>query len=579
MAATEHWITDIYTVHATGAHGNNMSTNHQSVFYLFHLLRLMGWKLIAECDYPSITPHITDGSMEALNVTSWTAVGTATRAKSTSSYHDGSQSLTFVTLANGDGVQSANFALMTASKPFRLSFWIFNNCGHALTCYVDTGNGSWVSLGTMASNGAWARYEWGYTSHTSVSAVRFKVVDVVGTVSAGQVYLDTCYTSISYYEQCINGSGSDGIIEASNNTFSSTSYAFTSDDVTFARKLVIYDPTNQGNSGVYTVVGLSGSKAVVELRAVGTYYLTAATGIAFRILTPTTPGTLGVDGGSVFHSEYEGNFFGAGNGFILESPHSSAWRLKVRYLWSWAGGLVQVKPYVRWASSPGACEIDVETFKFFKKQRSTQRNLMPDASYAVSVIDAHGSRAAETVASGDGRFSALIDGAGKYILLLFRTTAGYHDAALVGFLGDAYFPEDETFVHIQGGGSETPGNALVFSNATTSWMYSGCSFESDGLAMRTSIGSTGYGDGAACPEAMTNAKANPYSGEEYVRPLFMFCDWPGVNGRFRIIESQLQTIGHCRQNLTTFAPFGASLEWFHAISGLCFKWHGRQVIV
>lgn len=576
MVATEHWITDLYTVHATNPHYgvSHISTNHQTTFYLFHLLRLMGWKLIAECDYPSVTPHVTDGSMEAANVTSWTAVGTATRAKSIANYHDGSQSLTFTTLASGDGIQSANFALMTASKPFRLCFWIYNSCGHNLTCYVDTGNGSWTLLGTMASNSAWTRYEWGYTTHTSVTAVRFKVVDEAGTVSAGQVYLDTVYTSISYYEQAINGSGTDGVIETSNNTFSSASYTFTSADVTNSRKLVIYDPNNAGNSGVYTIIGLSGAKAIVELRCTGTYYLTAATGIAFRVVSPTPTGTYGVNGGSVWSA----GDIGAGNGFLIESPHSSAWRLKVRYCWTYYSSTDQHFGNARWTSSPGPCEIDIETFRFFKKQRSTSRNFMPDSTYGYGPTDVHGSRAAERSTSGDGRFSALIADNGSYLFLLFRTTAGYNDAVLIGYVGDNYLDTSETFVHIQGASDYTVGNVLAFTSASSTWHYYGCSFMSEGLAFQTSIGSVGYGASTAVAEAMTNAKANPYSSEEYVRPMFFFCDWPGVQGRFRTIESQLLTIGHCRQNLTTFAPFGSSLEWFHAINGLCFKWHGRQVI-
>lgn len=553
-----HWLTDISLYCTLGSDGG-FATN---AWYMFHFLRVLDWKTIAECDNTSITvcSHIPDGCLDDTGVTNWIVVGTATREKSTAQVFAGYRCLTFTTAATGDGVQSAVFTSMVISKPYVLSLWVWNNCGHALSVYVNNGSGSYVLAGSVPHNaGVWTRYQFSYTSHTVVTACRFKLVDEVGTVSAGQVYVDQVYTAQPSYETAIRGSGTDGVVEAGNNKFSSGSYSFTDADVTALRAVCFADLVNEGNSGIYRIIGRDGTKAVLDIKDDGTNYLVAATGLTFRVL----------DKADIPASN-------SGAGFCIESPHETKWRWKFRmnYVDTGYGYVNQGK----WASSPEDCSINVDTFQFYKQHRSTARNTVPDISIMNSPIwssdyfGLDGNRNAAT----PSRFYAVTDGE-TYVLGLLRGT--YPAAYFMGFFGDTYRSFEDTFFHFQ----EIPysqvgyGDTLLFTNTQRAWASYGVGFGHKGSGMRACLGSAGFGISTGVTEYMTNAKANPWGGKEAIRPFIAFLDVDGVGGEFATIEATNHDFGHCRSNLTLWNHFGTGKEWFHAKSGLCIAWHGRGV--
>ena len=561
-----HWLTDISLYALMGNDGGCCT----GAWYMFHFLRVLGWKTIAECDNTSITvaSHIPDGCMDNSGVTNWTVVGTASRAKSTTQLFAGYRCLTFTTAATGDGVQSAVFTSMTISKPYGLSLWVWNNCGHALRVYVNNGSGSYVLAGSVPHNaGVWTRYQFSYTSHTVVTACCFKIVDEVGTVGVDQVYVDQVYTAQPSYETAIRGSGTDGVVEAGNNKFSSASYAFTDADVTALRAVCFADLVNEGNSGIYRIIGRDGTKAVLDIKDDGTNYLVAATGLAFRIL----------DKADIPSQD-------SGAGFCIESPHSTHWRWKYRmnnYYYGSGGSCGQGK----WASSPDPCHINVDTFQFYRQHRSTARTLVPDTSsingfwnsappagWTMDFFCLDGIRNS----TSPSRFYAVTDGE-TYIFGLHRVT--YPAAWFMGFLGDAYRDLRDTFCHFQEryDGENGQGDTLHFANSTRSFNAYGVGFGKRGLGMRACLGSAGWGTTTGVTEYMTNAKANPFGGKEMIRPFMAFLDVDGVGGEFATIEATNHDFGHCRSNLTLWNHFGTSKEWFHAKSGLCIAWHGRGV--
>jgi len=552
-----HWITDVSLYNEYGAPDSGGMP--KGAWYIFHFLRLLGWKIIAECDNTSITvcSHVPDGCMDAVGVTNWSVVGTATREKSESQVYAGYRSLTFTTVATGDGVQSASFTSMEVSQVYVFSICAWNNCGHQLRVYVDNGNGSFVSVGYIPDNaGVWTKYQFSYTSHSTVTACKFKVVDEAGTVGAGQVYLDSAYTARSWFDARIRGSGTDGVVEAGNNKFSSASYNFTDSDIFAGREVCFVDLVTEGNSGVYKVIGRDGAKAALDIRDDGTNFLAAATSLAFRVLDRTDIPSMGL-----------------GSGFCLESPHSTRWRWKYRHCY-----LISSGPIVgtgRWVASPEACELNVDTFQFYKKHRSTARNMAPDTlALNGTSQDAHGLCAGKGAPS-PSRFYAVTDGE-TYVMSIHRS--GNHTACLMGFLGDNYRSLSDTFVLMQDYGTDALGaDTLHFRNEYKAWTYNGCGFGLRGLAVRACLASAGFGTSTAVTEYMTNAKANPWSSKESVRPLMALLDIDGIVGEFAALESTNHDFGHCRSNLTLWNPFGADKEWFHAKSGLCIAWHGRGV--
>jgi len=560
-----HWITDVPMYPIVGYDGAQ-----SGAWFLFHFLRVLDWDLVAECDTVNATSnHVVDGSMDADNVTNWSVVGTATRSKSTEQIHEGYRSLTFTAAAVGDGIQSAVFTNMEASQVYSFSMWVWNNTGHALSCYVDRGNGSWALLGSVANNaGVWTRSRWSWTSHTVVTACKFKLVDEVGTVGSGQVYVGSVYTTRSWFESKIRGSGIDGVVEAGNNKFVSASYSFTDSDITNGFVCFV-DRATEGNSGIYRIVGRDGAKAILDIRDDATNFLTAAVDLTFRVLNNLDVQPRLATGSSSMA------------GYCLESPHSSKWRFKYRARW----GYYPPNPGIlhcpgQWASSPDRCDLNVDTFQFYKQKRSTARSLELDTGptgwSAQGMFGTYG-------ADAYSRYYCVTDGETYFLGLHRLPTSAYHSAYLIGFLGDNYIPQTDTFVHMQQHLNDTnadlnyPVDSLVFTDVNSGWAARGCGFGKRGLAARACVGSAGYGLSTSVTEYMTNAKANPWSGKESVRPVFAFVDYNGVLGEFASIESTIHDFGHCRANLPTWSHFGTNKEWFHAKSGLCIAWHGRGV--
>lgn len=107
--ATKHWARDANITDPV----NNISNGNQVMknALVYHYLRNAGMKWIWECD-GEVGPrdadcnHVDDGSMEEFGIAKWPAVATATVTKSTATVKTGSQSLSIVSAAPGDGASS-----------------------------------------------------------------------------------------------------------------------------------------------------------------------------------------------------------------------------------------------------------------------------------------------------------------------------------------------------------------------------------------------------------------------------------------------------------------------------------------
>lgn len=429
-----HWIrdcaVDVLPVDSYN-HGNG-----ESYFIFYHFLRTAGWSWIWECDGDADT-HCTDASMEAAGIGSWTAVGSTVLNKSTSQKHMGTQGLSVNSISSGDGVRSAALVSMSNSVEYRLTLWAYNDTGQAWDVQVDTGTGSFSSIGSIPSDGAWTQYDFSFTTHTSGTRY-FQVLDT--NASIGTLYLDSVILRRSWFEYS-NGviaedfSGSpDGQI-LNDFEFHSASHSFSAADID--RYLCIWDPTNLGNTGVYKIYGVNGTDAQMDLRAGGSPALVAQTGLRWR-LVDITGAALPCNG------QTNGELYA---GFGLESPHAEKWRLFMRHNWRNAGG--------GWAnlwSSPYDADFDVETGNFLSLEVSTL-NVHP--SYARNsdgtdscVLVGHWGSSSSTVTN---RLYLQTDDTGSFLIMGMRGGPGsdenYSGWYIGGFTGsDSYHTLRESFV-------------------------------------------------------------------------------------------------------------------------------------
>ncbi|MGW8180609.1 MAG: hypothetical protein ACWGQW_17895, partial [bacterium] len=243
-----HYIRDAQTPLRTMS-GNYDYSLVAAITVLYHLLRCMGWKWLYEGvgDTALGMNFVPDGDMEVLDTSSWSAVGTASLSKNTSTKHQSLRSLQVTSNASGDGVESGVWdASATTAATFYLRIWAANNTGSSWDVRVDNGGGSFASVGSIPHNGGvWTEYEFSYTRSATANNA-FRVLDNNNT--QGSIYLDDIAVYRTYFEHSAYESGTDGDV-VNGNEFESAGYDFDGGDV--GHFLCFYDPTHPENTGAY----------------------------------------------------------------------------------------------------------------------------------------------------------------------------------------------------------------------------------------------------------------------------------------------------------------------------------------
>lgn len=534
-----HYIRDLqFTRRPASGYDGNLAI---SSYILYHFLRVMGWVWLWECDSKENAPnHCPDGDMEAVGVASWTVIGTATRVKDSGAKHQGFYSLKVTSAALNDGVRSALLTTMENTTVYRIALWAANNSGAAWNVDVDDGSGSFANVGTIPNNGGtWTLYHFTFT--TNAGGNRYvRVVD--NNATAGDIYLDDINVFRSWFEyNGVDQSGSDGDVQ-NGNEFSSGAYTFVAGDV--GKLLVFYDPTNLGNSGAYLVGSINAGNAVLTLRMGGSETLidTAVGTLVWRLLDLTVAPTSEDDGTSE-----------AGCGWGLESPHASAWRLFFR---NRATTSSTVKTIMTW-SSPAGSDFSVMNGDFLTYEPSTRRP-RGDAYDWTNIntiggwfLTGHGGATATT----HGRLYAMVASGGEFVAVALRSSPEA-TANAMGFFGitgsDARHTTRESFAHLARRDALSRTEAIGFATAV-GFSYDGVCGTEEADMPTASIGLWNTDEATLLD---SDAKANPFSGEEFLQRPLLLRDSGGIYGFYSEKEIDVEdSIWGCRANLSEWAPF------------------------
>lgn len=531
---------------------------------LYHLLRVMGWTWLWECDGHDDAPnHVTDADMEASGVTSWNVVGTGLLAKDGTQKHQGTQSLRVTSQASGDGVESADMTPMLTTITYHIVIWAHNDTGAAWN--VDIHNGSsYSTVGTIPDNGGvWTKHVFSYDSIAATN--KFKIYD--NNNSQGILYLDDVISFLSYYEYDIDNSGSDGDVQNSDE-FHSTAYTFVVGDV--GKTVIFYDPTNLGNTGAYEILSINGGNAVLDLKVGGAEVLTNTSvgNLEWRLYDRTVNGPFTANNTEADQAE--------GAGFGLQSPHSSDWRLFLRGRTVYGNASRMLIPW----SAPTDTEFSVNDGQFFPTGPSVFRGRIEPYKWDVSQVGQFpGSGYAN--AGGDGsRLYAMIAGDGSFVTWFIRpkveTAICYTTMTLVGMISDNIeYTEQQRFCQLAKA-YVSYGDEVRLMDDTYAFGFNGVAGTITDKFTDATLGV--YATVTYRPNDDVNSRANIYSGNEWICPLTLIRDWKNTDGEYGELEmDQDDAFYWTRQNKLDFSTFDSD-EYLHIKGGVVWKWPNISIV-
>jgi len=546
-----HYVRDAQPFVRNG-HGNYEFGYWEAFIAFFNFLRVMGWTVLYEGNglgdsYGSVD-SLSDGDMEASGTTSWTAIGTATLAKDKTTKHQAAQSLKITSAASGDGVQSSAWSAWgTTSNTFYVLLWASNDSGASWDVQVDNGGGSFASIGSIPDNGGvWTMYKFSYARSATANNY-FKILDNNNT--QGFIHIDDANAYRSYWEDSAYETGTDGDV-VNGDEFESAAYDFDSGDLN--KFLAIYDPDNLGNSGVYKIISLNGTNAVLDLRVGGSETLTNTTSqdLAWRLFIPPV---------SSAATMTEDTYAVEGSRVVMESPHASKWRCFFRL---YCGSYTTAKIVYNMAS-PNDCPYN-------GGGALSGYGINQSASTYTSIPSYTGTYT--------HRLYAMVAGDGSFFAFAARIDelAGYlYPYAVMGYLSDdADYDEVERFAVLAPSisGSEQG----VFVNTNAGFGYYGHCGNADGKRMsRCTVGVLNIDPVSIVDDV--DSKANPFSTNEWIIPLLVCRDIDNEMYAYGEYEADRESaLFYTRANMTEWATFDSN-GYFHLCNGLVWKWMGVSV--
>jgi len=553
-----HWIRDT-VVNQSASAGSYDAAFFTSMWVIYHFLRTAGWRWIWEDDhfyYQAVagrydSHHCPDSNMEAVGTTNWTPDVGITVEKDSTYRHMLTQSLKIINAQNGvsGSVDSDTFVNML-SPPLTMHCVLRYRNPTSNTYSVSFGGEAPVSLPPTA--GAWEEIHVQFTS-TGTDQLSINCPDVSGVSES--IWIDSINVFYSWYEYSYEdedlSATPDGQI-LNGNEFHSDSHSFVSGDI--GRLLCVYDPTNEGNSGVWTITGLNGNDAVLDLRAGGTPALTAQTGLRWRLI-------------DVDKSPYYSGSSSILAGFGLESPHSTKWRFFTKP--NWVGGPANC---IQLWHSPKDVDFDVHT-GFFSLSGPSTYDVYPD-TYETQGF--HGYMLGGDTGYRAGtqeRLFVVTDDDGTYLQICIRSVATNLLAyGIFGVTGsDVNIAEDESFVVLCVIGSRDGYHDLQFEHGSgDAFHYVGSMATPREYMVPAAMKLFGYDSSSNEKQWTTNGKANPFSGEEWTVVPTIFRDEANSEGLFA--QKSITTFGvrHCRVNYPEWTLVDTNL--MHMRQGWCMPW-------
>jgi hypothetical protein len=450
-----------------------------------------------------------------------------------------------------------DYQILIVTKPrYELCFQARN--AQTWTVEVDPGTGSFSSIGTVAtSGGAYVRHVMSFYRQGSGSVyVRFVAS------AADTLYLDAAFIFRSYWEY--NGglwSGSDGVI-TNPDQFSTVSYSLSADDVGWY--VILWDPTNNKNSGCYKITAVSLGAATLDLRS-GTAALTSASGLNWRLIDLMACAPVGVAVGGDYAQRF--------SGFGLQSPYTESWRLFLRQNQN-AGS--NYKGSEVWAA-PEPTDFNTSTGAFYKSGHSTQRHREGEyyATTDGTLTNMHFWVGTVPAAAFTTRSWIMTDEDASFVAFVhFDVTNSCHGCLLVGYTGSSA-PDFEDFVLLSRWQSCAAVSEIGF-DSNARFARDGTTFAPDFMTRIVGALQLGYDGTSQEVESMSNAGANPWSSQEWIRPLILGRDPDFLEGLPAVLNADCGVF-QARSNMSSLTTFDSE-AYIHFASGLCWEWSGEEII-
>ena len=426
---------------------------------------------------------------------------------------------------------------------------------------VDQGDGSYVTVGTIPSNGTvFTKYSFSFRRLGSGNTtIRFV------SAAAGTLYIGGLHVFSSVWDRPNSTKrGTDGVL--TNPDRFSTGGSFTPDASDVGKVLFVWDPTNNKNSGAYPIIAdLGGGVVQLDLRS-GSAALTTQSGLSWRVAL-------------IDHLTYPNSGIPdkiSWSGFGLESPHTSKWRFFLRQ--SQPGGQTG-KGSIMW-SAPEDTDFNFSTGEFYKTGPSTQRNRqgpwvkIPDSAPADDEHLWRGGYSYSTVPH-DSRCFVMTDADGAFFHFFLWDEYGEHACHLHGYLAST-LPGVESHYLMARWEDRGQGNECIFSSLYRSFGRSGTTYDRNKAAVPCCIAQLGIGTSTSNVTDQSNAGPNPWSGNEWKRPLILWRD-SETNEMAMALQSSNCGVFQGRNNMVELSTFDSE-NFLHLDNGLIWEWSGETVL-
>ena len=425
---------------------------------------------------------------------------------------------------------------------------------------VDPGTGSYGTVGTIPANGGvFTRYAFNFARYGSGNTtIRFK------SAAAGTLHIGGLHVFSSVWDKpSVIKRGTDGVL--TNPDRFSTAGSFTPDLTDVGKVLFIWDPVNNKNSGAYPILAdLGGGVVQLDLRSASAS-LTSANGLRWRI-------------GHIDYLEYpNGPDDKLGwSGFGFESFHTSGWRFFLRQ--SQLNGQTG-KGSILW-SAPEDTDFNFSTGEFYKSGPSVQRNRqgpwvkIPDSAAAQDEHIWRGGYSYKT-SPHDSRCFIMTDEDGAFFHFFCWDEDGDHGTHLHGYLGST-LPGVQSHYLFSRWEQRGVANECYFDQSGNRFASNGTGYDQNGLAVPCCIAQLGIGSSFDEVGLQSNAGPNPWSGDEWKRPLILWRD------RFtnrQAMALQISDVGifQGRQNMVELSTFDSE-NLLHLDNGLIWEWSGETIL-
>lgn len=425
---------------------------------------------------------------------------------------------------------------------------------------VDLGAGSFTTVGTIPANGGvFTRHQFDFwRTSTGNTTIRFV------SAAAGTLYIGGIHVFSSMWDQpTVIKRGTDGII--TNPDQFSTAGSFTPDVSDIGKYLFVWDATNNKNSGAYRITAVAAGVCTLDLRS-GSAALTTQSGLRWRIAT--------ID--YLAYPNYPVPDKLAWSGFGFESIHTSGWRFFLRQ--SQVAGQTG-KGSVMW-SAPEDTDFNFSTGEFYKSGPSVQRNRqgpwvrIPDSA---SAPDEHIWRGGYTYKTSptDSRCFIMTDEDGKFVNFFLWDEGGSHGCHLHGYLAST-LPGIESHYLFSRWEDRGVANECYFDDIGNRFARNGTTYGNDGIAIPCCISQLGIGTSTLDVALQSNAGPNPWSGNEWKRPITLWRD-RFTNKQQMALQSGDVGIYQGRQNMVELSTFDSE-NFLHLDNGYIWEWSGETIV-